>query len=82
MNWWVYAVLLIRATTILMILCHLVTEAVILDGRKPNLVVNLFAKEGLVRRFYRWYSSDDNQQLAHWQQRIASSVVILQANQL
>ena len=54
-----------------------------LDGRKPNLVVSLFAKEGLGREeFYRWYSSDDNQQLAHWQQRIASSVVILQANQL
>jgi geranylgeranyl pyrophosphate synthase len=54
-----------------------------LEGRKPNLVVSLFAKEGLGREeFYRWYSSDDNQQLAHWQQRIASSVVILQANQL
>lgn len=54
-----------------------------LDGRKPNLVVSLFAKEGLGREeFYRWYCSDDNQQLAHWQQRIASSVVILQANQM
>ena len=54
-----------------------------LDGRKPNLVVSLFAKEGLGRdEFYRWYSSDDNQQLSQWQQRIASSVVIPQANQL
>lgn len=54
-----------------------------LDGRKPNLVVSLFAKETLARdEFYRWYSSDDNQQLSQWQQRIASSVVILQANQL
>ena len=32
--------------------------------------------------FNQWYCSNDNRKLAHWQQRIASSVVILQANQL
>jgi geranylgeranyl pyrophosphate synthase len=54
-----------------------------LDGRKPNLVVSLFAKQGLGREdFYRWYASDDNARLSHWQQRIASSVVISEANEL
>ena len=54
-----------------------------LDGRKPNLVVSLFAKQGLGREdFQRWYASDDNDRLSNWQQRIASSVVISQANEL
>ena len=54
-----------------------------LDGRKPNLVVSLFAKQGLGREdFYHWYASDDNHRLSSWQQRIASSVVISQANEL
>lgn len=54
-----------------------------LDGRKPNLVVSLFAKQGLGREdFYRWYASEDTNRLSHWQQRIASSVVISQANEL
>ncbi|MGB1333699.1 MAG: polyprenyl synthetase family protein [Porticoccaceae bacterium] len=54
-----------------------------LDGRKPNLVVSLFAKQGLGREdFYRWYASEDADRLSHWQQRIASSVVISQANEL
>lgn len=54
-----------------------------LDGRKPNLVVSLFAKQGLGREdFYRWYASDNTDRLSHWQQRIASSVVISQANEL
>ena len=53
-----------------------------LDGRKPNLVVSLFAHQGTGREaFNHWYSSDDNNQLGQWQSRIASSDVILQANQ-
>jgi geranylgeranyl pyrophosphate synthase len=54
-----------------------------LDGRKPNLAVSLFAAQSAGQTdFNQWYCSNDNRQLAHWQQRIASSVVILQANQL
>ena len=54
-----------------------------LDGRKPNLVISLFAKEGVGREdFLRWYHSEDFNQLAHWQRRIASSEVILEANVL
>jgi geranylgeranyl pyrophosphate synthase len=54
-----------------------------LDGRKPNLAVSLFAVQGASStEFNQWYCSNDNRQLANWQQRIASSVVILQANQL
>ena len=54
-----------------------------LDGRKPNLTVSLFAIQGLGKEdFHHWYSSDDNSRLSHWQQRIASSVVISQANEL
>jgi geranylgeranyl pyrophosphate synthase len=54
-----------------------------LEGRKPNLTVSLFAKQGLGREdFYRWYASEDTDRLSHWQQRIASSVVISQANEL
>ena len=54
-----------------------------LDGRKPNLVVSLFAKQGLGREdFHRWYASDNTDRLSHWQRRIASSVVISQANEL
>lgn len=53
-----------------------------LDGRKPNLVISLFAQQGVGRDdFNLWYQSDDNRQLTHWQRRIASSDVILQANQ-
>jgi octaprenyl-diphosphate synthase len=45
--------------------------------------VSLFAAQGTSQTdFNQWYCSNDNRQLAHWQQRIASSVVILQANQL
>ena len=54
-----------------------------LDGRKPNLAVSLFAIQGLGRDdFHRWYASENTHRLSHWQQRIASSVVILQANQM
>jgi len=53
-----------------------------LDGRKPNLVISLFAQSGLGRYdFNRWYQSDDNTLLTHWQRRIASSDVILHANE-
>ena len=53
-----------------------------LEGRKPNLVISLFAKQGTGREdFVRWYQSDDIKQLGHWQRRIASSVVILEANE-
>jgi len=53
-----------------------------LEGRKPNLVISLFAKQGAGREdFVRWYQSDDINQLGHWQRRIASSEVILEANE-
>jgi geranylgeranyl pyrophosphate synthase len=53
-----------------------------LDGRKPNLVISLFAQQAVGRDdFSLWYQSEDNNQLTHWQRRIASSDVILQANQ-
>ena len=53
-----------------------------LDGRKPNLVISLFAVQGNGRdEFNIWYQSEDKSQLAQWQRRIASSDVILQANQ-
>ena len=53
-----------------------------LDGRKPNLVVSLFAQQGpSADDFNLWYQSDDLSKLSHWQKRIASSDVILQANQ-
>jgi geranylgeranyl pyrophosphate synthase len=53
-----------------------------LDGRKPNLVISLFAQEGLGRdEFNTWYLSNDNLLLTHWQRRIASSDVILHANE-
>ncbi|WP_223270210.1 polyprenyl synthetase family protein [Colwellia sp. C1TZA3] len=52
-----------------------------LDGRKPNLVISLFVREGLGRDdFNIWYMSSDNSLLTHWQRRIASSDVILSAN--
>jgi geranylgeranyl pyrophosphate synthase len=54
-----------------------------LGGHKPNLVISLFALQGVGRdEFNIWYQSEDNSLLAHWQRRIASSDVILQANQL
>jgi geranylgeranyl diphosphate synthase, type I len=53
-----------------------------LDGRKPNLVISLFAQQGIGSDdFNTWYQSEDNIQVSHWQRRIASSDVILQANQ-
>lgn len=53
-----------------------------MEGRKPNLVVSLFSKQGLSRvEFNSWYQSDDNSHLFHWQRRIACSDVILKANQ-
>jgi geranylgeranyl pyrophosphate synthase len=53
-----------------------------LEGRKPNLVISLFAKKGVGREdFVRWYQSEDIRQLGHWQRRIASSEVILEANE-
>jgi octaprenyl-diphosphate synthase len=53
-----------------------------LDGRKPNLVISLFALHGIGRdEFNIWYQSEDQSLLAHWQRRIACSDVILQANQ-
>jgi len=53
-----------------------------LDGRKPNLVVSLFSQEGTgADDFNLWYKSDDISKVSHWQKRIASSDVILQANQ-
>ncbi|MFT5578674.1 MAG: geranylgeranyl pyrophosphate synthase [Paraglaciecola psychrophila] len=52
-----------------------------LAGRKPNLVVSLFAQQGVGRNdFLRWYQSADTEQMVHWQRRIASSDVILEAN--
>lgn len=53
-----------------------------LDGRKPNLVISLFSLHGCGKdEFNIWYQSEDKSLLSHWQQRIASSDVILQANQ-
>ena len=53
-----------------------------LEGRKPNLVTSLFAQLGVGRDdFCLWYQSEDTTQLSHWQRRIASSDVILQANE-
>jgi octaprenyl-diphosphate synthase len=53
-----------------------------LDGRKPNLVVSLFAQHGAgSEEFVSWYQSEDTELLVHWQRCIASSDVILQANQ-
>jgi len=54
-----------------------------LDGRKPNLVISLFAQQGLGHEdFISWYQSEDNNQLGSWQRRIAASDVILHANLL
>ena len=53
-----------------------------LEGRKPNLVVSLFAHQGQgCSEFVRWYASENTRQLPYWQRRIASSDVILHANQ-
>jgi geranylgeranyl pyrophosphate synthase len=53
-----------------------------LEGRKPNLVVSLFAHEGQgCAEFVRWYASEDMRQVPYWQRRIASSDAILHANQ-
>ena len=54
-----------------------------LDGRKPNLVVSLFAKKDTgCKDFLSWYESEDSQQLGQWQRRIAASEVIFEANEL
>ena len=53
-----------------------------LEGRKPNLTVSLFAKQGLGREDFIDGMLLDTDRLSHWQQRIASSVVISQANEL
>jgi octaprenyl-diphosphate synthase len=59
--------------------CHRSSD---LDGRKPNLVISLFALQGIGRdEFNTWYQADDNRQLTYWQRRIASSDMILHANQ-
>jgi geranylgeranyl pyrophosphate synthase len=53
-----------------------------LEGRKPNLVVSLFAHQSQgCAEFVRWYASENIRQLPYWQRRIASSEVILHANQ-
>lgn len=53
-----------------------------LEGRKPNLVVSLFAHQSHgCADFVRWYASENIRQLPYWQRRIASSEVILHANQ-
>ena len=45
-------------------------------------MVSLFADQGAGRDdFNLWYQSDDLSKLSHWQKRIATSDVILQANQ-
>ena len=57
-------------------------QSIDLQGRKPNLVVSLFAHQGQgCTEFVRWYASENNRQLPYWQRRIASSDVILHANQ-
>ena len=59
--------------------CHRSSD---LDGRKPNLVISLFALQGIGRdEFNAWYQANDNSQLTYWQRRIASSDMILHANQ-
>jgi len=51
-------------------------------GRKPNLVVSLFAeKVSHSDEFTHWYHSGDCSRVAQWQQRIASSEAILLAHQ-
>ena len=51
-------------------------------GRKPNLVISLFAESvSSGDEFSNWYHSDDCSRVAQWQQRIASSEAILLAHQ-
>jgi octaprenyl-diphosphate synthase len=53
-----------------------------LVGRKPNLVVSLYADHVCDQALFNsWYESGDNSSVAQWQRKIASSGVILQANQ-
>ena len=48
-----------------------------------GLAVSLFAIQALGKDdFNRWYASEDADRLSHWQQRIAASVVISEANEL
>ncbi|MFB0989729.1 MAG: serralysin, partial [Porticoccaceae bacterium] len=55
-----------------------------LDGRKPNLVISLYADSytAISQTFNQWYTSADTTDVSHWQKQIASSETILQANQL
>ena len=55
-----------------------------LDGRKPNLVISLYADAGThhSQAFNQWYTSADTTDVSHWQKQIAASEVIFQANQL
>lgn len=55
-----------------------------LDGRKPNLVVSIFAdlKSTENDRFTSWYGSGDIDAVGYWQKRIATSDAIGRANQL
>ncbi len=51
-------------------------------GRKPNLVISLFAERvSSSGEFSDWYHSGDCSRVAQWQQRIASSEAILMAHQ-
>jgi len=54
-----------------------------LHGRKPNLVVSIFANLETtdIQAFKQWYCSIDQHQTNIWQKRIASSEAILHANQ-
>jgi geranylgeranyl pyrophosphate synthase len=53
-----------------------------MEGRKPNLVVSLFFKQGIGKvEFNTWYQAEDNSHLFHWQRRIACSDIVLKAYQ-
>jgi octaprenyl-diphosphate synthase len=53
-----------------------------LDGRKPNLVVSLYADtdEAHKQCFHQWYTSQDQDCVRKWQKSIASSDAIATAN--
>jgi geranylgeranyl pyrophosphate synthase len=55
-----------------------------LDGRKPNLVVSLYAYTDSAQKqgFHRWYTSEDKDSVTKWQKNIASSDAIVKANEL
>ena len=54
-----------------------------LDGRKPNLVVSLYADtdEAHKQCFHQWYTSPDQDRVGKWQKSIASSDAIATANE-